>query len=178
MKALREIGLGKAFKFLAFTALYLGYRALPLPQLRAIYLRMLGAKIGQNTILHTVKFMNYYRTGFGGLTIGRDCFVGEETILDLASPLTLEDQVTLAERVLVLTHLNVGYADHPLQSAFPATSRPVVIRKGCFVGAGAIILDGVELGEMSAVAAAALVKDSVPARTLVGGVPARKLKDL
>src|SRR5687768_7416715 len=98
MKALREIGFAKAAKFLVFTALYLGFRALPIPQLRAAYLRLLGARIGPNTILHSVKFMNYYRTGFSGLTIGRDCFIGEETLLDLASPLTLEDQVTLAER--------------------------------------------------------------------------------
>ena len=37
----------------------------------------------------------------------------------------LEDQVALAERVLILTHTNVGYGDHPLQTHFPSSAAPV-----------------------------------------------------
>ena len=60
-----------------------------------------------------------------GLTVGEDCFLGDECLFDLAEAITLGRQVTLAERVLVLTHMNVGYADHPLQPHFPPIARPV-----------------------------------------------------
>ena len=82
--------------------------------------------------------------------------------------------MTLAERVLVLTHRNVGYADHPLQAAFPAEAAPVRFEGGCFVGARATILAGVTIGREAFVAAGSVVTDDVPPRTLVGGVPARR----
>ena len=68
--------------------------------------------------------------------IGRECFLGDECLLDLAEGIELEDQVTLAERVLVLTHLNVGYADHPLQAAFPAHDSTRALRAGLVRGRG------------------------------------------
>jgi acetyltransferase-like isoleucine patch superfamily enzyme len=86
--------------------------------------------------------------------------------------------VTLAERVLILTHTNVGYHDHPLQSAFPPFAAPVTIERGCFVGAQVVILPGVTIGAGSFVAAGSVVTESVPARTLVAGVPARPLRSL
>ena len=91
--------------------------------------------------------------------IGRECFLGDECLLDLAEGIELEDQVTLAERVLVLTHLNVGYADHPLQAAFPAQAAPVRFERGSFVGAGATILAGVTVGREAFVAAGSVVTD-------------------
>ncbi len=178
MKAYQEIGMAKSLKFLVFTFLYLIYRAIPFPQFRSVYLRLLGAKIGSNCIIHDVRFFNYYRTGFGGLTIGNDCFLGDETLIDLAAPVVLEDQVTLAERVLILTHLNVGYADHPLQKVFPAQTKAVAIRGGSFIGAGAVLLHGVEVGPRSFVGACSLVREKVHADRAVAGVPAREIKTL
>ncbi len=178
LKAYREIGFAKSVRFAVFTAAYVIYRALPLPQLRSFYLRLLGAKIGPGTIIHGARFFNYYRMGFSALTIGKECFIGDDTLIDLAAPVTLEDQVTLAERVLILTHMNVGYRDHPLQAAFPATAKDVTIRSGCFVGAGAVILNGVEIGRESFVAACSLVRESVPSRRMVAGVPARVVREI
>ena len=178
MKAFKEVGLKKSFRFLIFTLAYVLYRGLIFPQFRGPFLRILGAKIGKNCIVHSVRFFNYYRTGFSGLTLGDDCFIGDECLLDLASPITLGNQVTLAERVTILTHMNVGYEDHPLQKSFPPSSKAVVIRRGSFLGAGATVLNGVEVGEESFVAACALVRDNVPPFTLVGGVPAKTVRSL
>jgi len=47
-----------------------------------------------------------------------------------------------------------------------------------WLGAGAIITAGVEIGEGSVVAAGAVVTGNVPAFTLVGGVPAKTIKSL
>lgn len=178
MKALGEIGWRKAARFGWFTLALLPYRVAFFPQLRAPWLRLLGARIGARSILHDVRFFNLYRKGLAGLEIGRECFLGDECLLDLADGIRMEDQVTLAERVLVLTHTNVGFADHPLQRHFPALVAPVVFERGCFVGAGVTILPGVRIGSESFVAAGSVVTQDVPPRTLAAGVPARTLRAL
>jgi maltose O-acetyltransferase len=112
------------------------------------------------------------------LALGDDCFLGDECLIDLADGVILEDQVTLAERVLLLTHLNVGYVDHPLQARFPPRSAPVRIERGSFVGANVTVLAGVTIGAGSFVAAGSVVTEDVPPRTLVAGVPARPIRSL
>ena len=72
------------------------------------------------SILHDVRFFNLYRRGLAGLRIGDECFLGDECLLDLAEEIMLEAQVTLAERVLVLTHTNVGYRTIRCSAHFPA----------------------------------------------------------
>ena len=54
---------------------------------------------------------------------------------------------------------------------------PVEIGKGCWIGAHAVILDGVRVGEGAVVAAGAVVADDVPAFAVVAGVPARTIRE-
>jgi acetyltransferase-like isoleucine patch superfamily enzyme len=176
VKALSEIGWARAARFGFFTLAMVPFRLALFPQLRAPWLRLLGARIGRGTILHDVRFFNLYRRGLSGLEIGDECFLGDECLLDLAEGIRLERQVTFAERVLVLTHTNVGYADHPLQPHFPAMAAPVVVESGAFVGAGVTVLPGVRIGSRSFVAAGSVVTADVPAGTLVAGVPARTIR--
>jgi acetyltransferase-like isoleucine patch superfamily enzyme len=176
VKAVSEIGLGRAVRFGFLTLAITAYRLALFPPLRTFALRLLGARIGARTLIHDVRFFNLYRTGLPGLRIGKECFLGDECLLDLAEAIELGDQVTLAERVLVLTHLNVGYADHPLQERFPKMAAPVRIGRGSFVGAQCTLLAGVEIGEEAFVAAGSVVTGNVPPRTLVAGVPARPVR--
>ncbi len=55
---------------------------------------------------------------------------------------------------------------------------PVVLQDHVWIGAGAIILPGVTIGRGAVVAAGAIVTQDVPPKTLVGGVPARFLRDI
>jgi maltose O-acetyltransferase len=178
VKALGQIGWRKAFRFGWFTLALVPYRLLLFPQLRAPWLRLLGARIGRGTILHDVRFFNLYRGGLSALTLGADCFVGDECLLDLASSVVLEDQVTLAERVVVLTHTNVGFSDHPLQRHFPPMEAPVVFERGCFVGASVTVLPGVRVGHGAFVAAGAVVTEDVPPGAVAAGVQARAVRTL
>jgi maltose O-acetyltransferase len=178
MKALDEIGWARALRFGFFTLAMVPYRAALVPQLRAPWLRLLGARIGRRTLLHDVRFFNLYRRGLAGLDIGEECFLGDECLVDLAEGVRLERQVTLAERVLILTHTNVGYRDHPLQADFPAMAAPVVVETGSFLGANVTVLPGVRIGEQSFVAAGSVVTADVPPRTLVAGIPARPVRTI
>ena len=178
MQAIKEVGLKKAFKFLLFSFFQLFYRILPLPQLRKLYLYLGGAKIGHDSIIMDVRFFNWHHQGLSGLNLGRQCFIGDEALIDLYNRVILEDSVTIAQRVTILTHMNVGYKDHPLQKYFPRVSLPVFLKKGCVVGACATILPGVTIGENSMVAAGSVVTKDVPPKSLVAGVPAKLVRKL
>jgi acetyltransferase-like isoleucine patch superfamily enzyme len=178
LKALKEIGIRKAIKFLLFEIALLFFKLIILPQARAVYLRMLGAKIGKDVIIHDVRFFNCYRKGFRGLKIGDNCFIGNDCLLDLADNIILERNVTLSASVNIITHLNVGYEDHPLQVKFPSMSKGVVIKENVFVGASTTVLPGVTINGGSFVGASALVNKDVEKNTLVGGVPAVIIKKI
>jgi acetyltransferase-like isoleucine patch superfamily enzyme len=176
MKAIRELGWARTVKFGLGLIAHVGYDLLLIPPLRTMALRLMGARVGVHTVLCRARFLNLHRTGFRGLRIGDSCFIGDDCLIDLANAVTLEDHVTLAARVTVLTHMNVGYADHPLQVFLPSMSAPVVLRCGSFVGANATLLPGIEVGSCAVVAAGAVVRTSVPPFAVVGGVPAKILR--
>jgi acetyltransferase-like isoleucine patch superfamily enzyme len=178
VKAAAEVGWTRMARFGAMTLAMAPYRLAFFPPLRTAWLRLLGARIGSRVVMHDVRFFNLYRRGLSGLVVGDESFLGDECLLDLAEGIVLGSQVTLAERVLILTHTNVGYKDHPLQKQFPASTAPVRIESGSFVGANVTLLPGITVGAGSFVAAGAVVTADVPQRTLVAGVPARPLRAL
>lgn len=178
MKATKEIGRKKASNYLVYEPLSLLFRLIPYSPLKVNFLRFFGAKIGKNSVIWNIKFFNVYVKGFKNFIIGRDCFVGEDCLFDLADKIIIKNKVTIAERVNILTHINVGYKDHPLQEKFTKKSGKVIIQDGCFVGTNSTILAGVTIHENSVIAANSLVKEDVPKNTLVAGSPAKKIRDI
>ena len=171
--AFKEIGAWRALRFVLLELAQAVHGLLLLPPLRAFWLRLLGARIGRDAVLLAPRFSNLDRRGLGGLVLGRRGWVGRGVRLDLADAIELGDDVTLADEVLVLTHLNVGFREHPLQAAFPRSTAPVRVGAGAFVGARAILLPGVRVGERAFVAAGAVVTHDVEPGTIVAGNPAR-----
>jgi acetyltransferase-like isoleucine patch superfamily enzyme len=175
MKAVRQVGAGRVMRFLWTSLLLSVVQRTWIPPLRAFVLRRFGARIGRNVVIHRVSFMNVDRGGFRALCVGDNCFLGPEVLLDLAAPIVLENDVTLAARAMVLTHLNVGYEDHPLQGRFPSRLAGVTVSRGSFVGAGATILAGTTIGAEGFIAAGSLVNRDVAAGEVVAGVPIRTM---
>jgi acetyltransferase-like isoleucine patch superfamily enzyme len=171
--ALREIGWRRAVRYALLELAMAVHAALLLAPLRAAWLRLLGARLGEGALLMDVRFSNLDRTGLPGLVIGRRCYLGRGVRLDLAERIELLDDTTLADGATVLTHLNVGYREHPLQRAFPSRALPARLGPGAFVGAGALLLPGASVGAGACVAAGAVVTRSVPDGVIVAGNPAR-----
>lgn len=114
-----------------------------------------------------------------GISIGHGVFVGLDTYLDCQFPelMVLEDDVTLSFRVTVIVHDDARRMHGVIPGQLQGTVAPVIFKRGCYVGAGALILPGVTIGEGAVVAAGAVVTRDVPPRKVVAGVPARVLKD-
>ena len=58
---------------------------------------------------------------------------------------------------------------------FSEVHKPIKVGNHVWIGAGAIVLQGVEVGDGAVLAAGAVVVDDVPPYTIVGGVPAKKI---
>lgn len=177
-KIYNEIGLIKIFKYVFYTFALIIFKLMLFPPLKVYFLRLFGAKIGKNCLLHNISFFNLYRGSFANLKIGNNCFIGDETLLDMADKIILEDHVTLAEKVIILTHMNVGFIDHPLQKYFPKFNKKVVLKKGCFIGCNATILPGITINESSLIAAGSVVNTNISSFSIFGGVPAKLIKKL
>jgi len=81
--------------------------------------------------------------------------------------------VVIGPNVIIVTH-DSSY--HCIQQDIPLIRREVIIKRNVYIGAGAIILPGVTIGEYSIVAAGSVVTKDVPPHTVVAGVPARVIK--
>ena len=114
-----------------------------------------------------------------GVKVGRGVFVGLDTWLDCQFPelITIEDDATLSFRVTVVVHDDARRMHGVIPGQLHGTVAPVRFARGCYIGAGALILPGVTVGEGAVVAAGAVVTRDVPPRKIVTGVPARVLRD-
>jgi acetyltransferase-like isoleucine patch superfamily enzyme len=115
-----------------------------------------------------------------GISIGRNVFVGLDTWLDDQFPelIAIEDDVTISFRVMVVVHDDARRLDRTEAGAGHGTVAPVVLKRGCYLGAGCIVLPGVTVGERAVVGAGAVVTRDVPPATVVAGVPAKVVKEL
>ncbi|MDO8451921.1 MAG: acyltransferase [bacterium] len=178
MKALRTIGIRTAIRYFWYS-LYLGIiHWVFFPQIRPYLLRIFGAKVGKECIIMDIKLSNAHHHGFSRLKIGDRCFIADDVLLDCRGGVLLGDDVTVSERVNIVTHINVGYPDHPLQRFYPTRENRVTIGSGVYIGTGATIFPGVKIGTRSVVGAGAVVTRDVAELTVVAGVPAKRIKKI
>lgn len=148
-------------------------RSLPTPRMRVWFLKKMGAKVGSNCRIHAVTFLNA-ESGFGRLSIGSDCYIGPDVLLDMAGHLQIGNGAVLSARAIILTHDDPGSSHgSPLCKIYPAAKRTTSIGAYCWVGAGAILVAGTVLGEQSVVAAGSVAKGELPAFGLYAGQPAK-----
>lgn len=145
-------------------------------RVRRAMLRMAGITIGPGTTMASQPTL----TGRGDLAcklkIGHSCFINLEAIFDLSDEIVLGDNIYLGHRVMILTSNHETI--YPERRAGDIQPAPVFVENGAWIGAGAIILPGITVGESSVVAAGAVVTKDVEPHTVVGGIPARYIKSL
>lgn len=111
-----------------------------------------------------------------------DIVIGDHTRIGIhctiIGPVCIGNHVNLAQGITV-TALNHNFADTNKRIDEQGIStQPVVIGDDVWIGANAVILPGVTVGSHSVVAAGAVVTKDVPENCVVGGVPAKIIKQL
>ncbi len=139
-------------------------------------LRRYGARIGYNSDLETPLYLHNCMD-YSNLVVGNNCHIGKDVFLDLRDQIVIGDSVTISMRTTIITHLDVGKS--PLEDhGFTPTQDQVVLGRGCYIGANALILQGVSIGECSVVSAGAVVIRDVYPFTVVAGIPAKAIKKI
>lgn len=111
-----------------------------------------------------------------------DVIIGDHTRIGLHNtiigPVDIGNHVNLAQGITV-TALNHNFSDTNKRIDEQGVStNPVTIEDDVWVGANAVILPGVTIGEHCVVAAGAIVTKDVPPHSLVAGVPAKVIKNI
>jgi maltose O-acetyltransferase len=145
-------------------------------RVRTRILRAIGLQIGKSTLIMGAPRIHGAGDIRSQLTIGERGMINIGCFFDLNQPIWIGDNVSLGHEVMILTTSHqIGRAGH---RAGMLQSAPVRIEDGVWIGARSVVLPGVTIGAGGVVAAGAIVTRDVPPNTLVGGVPARPLREL
>ncbi len=114
-----------------------------------------------------------------GYTVGAQVFIGEDLLIvenadNFSDKLFIGDRVSIAQRVTLVTGQSPNWSR--LVKVYPSHGGRITIENDAWIGAGAIILPDVTIGEGAVVGAGAVVTRDVPPYTVVVGVPARPIK--
>lgn len=97
------------------------------------------------------------------------------TILDIAA-------VTIGRYVMIGPNTLIATVNHPISALgrrnHLGIAKPVTIGNDVWIGGNVTILPGVEIGNNVIIAAGAVVTKNIPDNCIVGGVPARVIKEI
>lgn len=144
------------------------WNKLPSRHLRKWFYQMLGAKIGKDCFpSRRVEILLPM-----GLELGERVAVGWFAELDARAGIKIGNDTNVSSHVKLIT------GSHDVDDKeYMADFKPIEIGHHCWIGTGAIVLQGVKIGDGAVVAAGAVVTKDIPADEVWGGVPAKKIKD-
>jgi acetyltransferase-like isoleucine patch superfamily enzyme len=141
-----------------------------------------GARIGQGAVVGDQTQLRERSTVGAGSVVGRGTAVDNDVVIGrrvriqsgcyITAHSVIEDDVFVAPGVFTTNDNTMGRrADTP-------PLRGATLRRACRVGAAVVLLPGVEVGEEAFIAAGSLVTRDVPARAVMMGSPAKKLREV
>ncbi len=151
----------------------------PLPKgsfgrIRTAAYRLIGFKIGRGTSIGKGVRIQGMGRPYGRLSIGDKCLIG-------GAHFQLNETVTIGDRVIIGAECFITTDGHEIgeseQRFGRLKSRPVAIGDGAWIGRRSTII-AVNVGAGSVVASNSVVTKEVPPNTMVGGVPAKIIREL
>ena len=129
-------------------------------------------KIGKNTKVVGPLYIGNIAT----LDIGDECWIGKDLSIEGNGSVTIESNCDLAPHVTLLTGSHkIGGID---RRAGEGLVGKIFVGTGSWIGSRVVVLPDVSIGSGSVIATGAVVTHDVKCNTLVGGVPAKIIKDL
>jgi acetyltransferase-like isoleucine patch superfamily enzyme len=162
----------KAWKLTAKEHGYKGFMAMP----RFLFRRSMDYFLQQVSRMLPYSGIKVKLHRMRGVKIGKNVHIGPMVTIDDVYPnfVKIEDGVSIAGQNFILTHNKPLEYHKNLSEAFLG---PVVIKKNAWIAINVTILPGVTIGEGAIVASGAVVSKDVPPNTLVGGIPAKVIKE-
>ena len=140
----------------------------PFHAVRQAYLRACGMKIGKKVaLMRGATIVRPER-----ISIGDHCIIGFECFLGGEAGIQIGNNVNIASYSILLG----GYHDID-DPTFASVLNPVIIEDYAWLASRVTVAGGVRIGRGAVVAAGAVVTRDVPPYHVVGGVPARKIKE-
>jgi acetyltransferase-like isoleucine patch superfamily enzyme len=140
-------------------------------EIRALFSQLIGREVDESFLL----IPPFYTAGGDEIRVGRNVFINQNcTFYDLGG-LAIADDVMIGPSVNIIT---AGHALEPSQRRKVTIGKPIAIERNVWIAAGATIIGGVTVGENAVVAAGSVVTKHVPPNTLVGGNPARVIREI
>ena len=139
-------------------------------EIRYFLSQITDTEIDESVTVFTPLHINYGKH----TKIGKNVFINFDCVfLDLGG-IIIEDNVLIAPKVSLLSE------GHPtsIDDRHSLIPKPILIKKNAWIGANATILPGVTIGENSVVAAGSIVSKDVPDNSIVGGIPAKFIKNV
>ena len=140
-----------------------------------------GVEIGANTlVMHgaVLHVYNFRDLPHSGIKIGRDCLIGEYSVIRGQGGVTIGDRVYTSPMTQIIA---VDHVCNDPQRPFieqGITAEGIIIEDDVWLGSACVITDGVRIGKGAVVAAGAVVTKDVAPHSVVGGVPARVIKEI
>jgi acetyltransferase-like isoleucine patch superfamily enzyme len=122
-----------------------------------------------------------------GARVGGDCNICDHTFIEggaiVGDRVTIKSGVYLWDGLRIEDDVFIGPQATFTNDAFPRSKQSfdclsTTVRRGASIGAGAVVLPGLEIGERAMVGAGAVVTKDVPPDVIVAGNPARILRRL
>ena len=156
-----------------------GYATCPIVVNGDKYITIGNSGIGRGTIISAIDH-------YGGekyqpeITIGDGCHIGEFSHITACREVRIGNHV-LTGRMIYISDNNHGDCTREEMETPPAQRKltikgPVIIEDNVWIGERAVILSGVTIGRGAIIAANAVVTQNVPAYAIVGGVPAKIIR--
>jgi maltose O-acetyltransferase len=141
------------------------------PEQRAILQELLGA-IGNDSIIWPPFYCSY----------GKNTYIGDHVFLNYMCTILDNNDVRIGNHVMIGPNVQIYTAAHDIQAETRnqgwEVAKAIEIEENVWIGGGAILLPGVNIGRKSVVGAGSVVSRNVPANTVVAGNPARVIRKI
>lgn len=138
------------------------------PEYDEVLREIFGDNLGENSEV----IAPLYGIALDKLKIGDNVFINSNCLAMARGGITIDDDVMLAANVQLLSN------NHDEYNRNIVLCKPIHIKKGAWIGAGASILPGVTIGEYAIVGAGTIVTKDVGDYEVAVGVPAKIVKTL